>query len=101
MIVAMGRLLKLEYAALQIAHYMNTGWATGQRRILIQNRKAKKMQKIKITLNGEKSKDYTGCDNCIYSNLPEAACVVMKCVHAFYWLNECYKPKGAKDGTES
>ena len=43
MIVAMGRLLKLEYAALQIAHYMNTGWATGQKRILIQNRKVKKM----------------------------------------------------------
>lgn len=41
MIVAMDRLLKLEYAALQIAHYMNTGWATGQR--MIQNRKVKKM----------------------------------------------------------
>lgn len=55
----------------------------------------KKIETIKIDVLGIEKVDFIECSSCIYADIPEAACKVMGCVHAFDRLYECYKEKEA------
>ncbi len=55
----------------------------------------RKIDNVHLNVLGTKKVDFVDCSSCIYADIPEAACKVMGCVHAFDRLYECYKEKEA------
>lgn len=55
---------------------------------IVQERKGEPMELIE-----KPNPNFESCNDCIYSDDSEEACILRGCIHAVVELNECYKPK--------
>lgn len=55
------------------------------------------MQTITIQVYPEMDENFESCNDCVHSDDTEEICRLRRCVHAFYALRECYRPKSRKE----
>ena len=56
----------------------------------------KTVETIEFVIKGGRRPDYNGCSDCRFADIPEDACRIMKCIHAFGDMYDVYE-KGQRN----